>query len=396
MAKIVIDARRIRTTTGRYAHELVKHLETLSASDGGNEERETRNEYHVVIHDKDQGVWAPSVDNFYLHVTKYDHYTFGEQLGFARFLYGLNADLVHFTMPQQPLLYFGKRITTIHDLTLVRFKNLDKNRLVYWIEQTIFKLLLKNVARRSSVVITPSKFVKKEVAEYCRIPEGKIKVTYEAASDLGTGNEEREMSDEPNSELRTPSSQLQGKQFILYVGNAFPHKNLYRLADAHELLREKHPVLHLVFAGKTDFFQEQLGAYIEEQNYRHVHQLGYVSDKQLSWLYDHAKAYVFPSLSEGFGLPGLEAMQHQTPLISSNATSLPEIYGDAAHYFDPLDTADIARAIDEVIRSKTRQEKLVAAGQTQLEKYSWLKTAEKTAKQYEAVLGNEERGMRNE
>jgi glycosyltransferase involved in cell wall biosynthesis len=329
------------------------------------------NDYHVIIHTKDQTHWTPTAKNLTLHVVPYDAYTFGEQLGFARFLRSLNADLVHFTMPQQPLLYFGRRITTIHDLTLVRFQNLDKNKIIYTIEQNIFKFLLKNVARRSKLVITPTKFVKGDVVEYTGISPDKVVVTYEAEA--------------PLAKLKpTPIKSLQGKDFILYVGNAFPHKNLSLLAEAFELLQEKYPKLHLALAGKKDFFYEQLEK--ETGHIKNLHILGFISDEQLLWAYNHTKAYVFPSLSEGFGLPGIDALHHDIPLISSDATCLPEVYGDAAHYFDANSAEDAARAIDEVLRSKSRQEELIKNGRIQRDKYSWRKLASKTHSAYVRIL----------
>ena len=361
MVKIAIDARRLRESTGRYTRELLRELQEL----------DSENEYHVIIHTKDQTHWSPSAKNFSLHVVPYDAYTFGEQIGFARFLQKLNADVVHFTMPQQPLLYFGKRVTTIHDLTLVRFKNLDKNRLIYAIEQQLFKFLLRNVARRSKVVITPTKYVRDDISDYANISVDKIVVTYEAEAQL--------------SKVKpAPIKSLAGKEFLFYVGNAFPHKNLAAMIEAFELLRDKHPKLHLAMAGKKEFFYEQLEAtYGERQN---VHFLGFISDQQLAWAFKHTKAYVFPSLSEGFGLPGIDVMQHGVPMASSNATCLPEVYGEAAHYFDPSSPADMARAIDEILRSKSRQDSLIKNGYERLSLFSWQKLAKKTHAAYMTAL----------
>jgi len=97
---------------------------------------------------------------------------------------------------------------------------------------------------------------------------------------------------------------------------------------------------------------------------------------------------VFPSLSEGFGLPGLEAMQCGAPVVSSNATCLPEIYGDAAHYFDPRDVLAMAAAINEVLTDTKLRQKLVQAGHDQVRKYSWQRAAEQTLAVYKEALGS--------
>ena len=117
-----------------------------------------------------------------------------------------------------------------------------------------------------------------------------------------------------------------------------------------------------------------------------VHFTGFIPDQQLAWLYNNAQAYAFPSLSEGFGLPGLESMHYNCPLISSNATCLPEVYGDAAHYFDPNKVEDIARAIKEVLGDKNLKKNLIANGKKQIQLYSWKKMAQETLETYKQVL----------
>ncbi len=361
-ARIVIDARGLSGSTGRLHREFLTQLEEIDQS----------TDYHIIIHTNDQGAWVPTKQNYTLHVVGWKFYSFGEQIGFARYLYSLKPDLVHFMWPQQPLLYFGKRISNVHDLTLLRFENIDKNRMVYKFEKFVFRFLLHNVVRRSKIILVISNFVKKDLLSFARVDANKIVVAKLAAFQM-------EKQDRPK-----PIKRLKGKQFIFFVGNAFPHKNLDRLIEATEILRQKHPDLQVAIAGKKDFFHEQLEQHCQDKPFAHI--LGYVDDSELSWLYKHAQAYVFPSLSEGFGLPGLEAMQHGVPLVSSNATCLPEIYGDAAHYFDPYSTEDMARAIHEVLRSQTRRDALIKAGYERVDQFSWEKMARTVHSQYKKLL----------
>jgi len=111
-----------------------------------------------------------------------------------------------------------------------------------------------------------------------------------------------------------------------------------------------------------------------------------VSEGQLRWLYENTAAYIFPSLSEGFGLPGLEAMAHGAPVVSSNATCLPEIYGNAAHYFDPLDINDIANKTNDVLTNSDLRNELIKKGKTQAAKYSWQQMAKQTLEVYKKAL----------
>jgi glycosyltransferase involved in cell wall biosynthesis len=112
----------------------------------------------------------------------------------------------------------------------------------------------------------------------------------------------------------------------------------------------------------------------------------YIPDAQLKWALSNTRAYIFPSLSEGFGLPGLEAMHYGAPLVSSNATCLPEVYGGAAHYFDPTDVNDMAAKIDEVLSDQELRKKLIEKGKIQVKKYSWARMAKETLEVYKKVL----------
>jgi glycosyltransferase involved in cell wall biosynthesis len=172
----------------------------------------------------------------------------------------------------------------------------------------------------------------------------------------------------------------------MYVGRPTPHKNLERLLDAFALLQAQHPSLHLALAGKKDSNYRRVERIVTQKGIRNVVFTDFVTEGQLRWLYESCAAYVFPSLSEGFGLPGLEAMAHGAPVVSSNATCLPEIYGDAAHYFDPTITQSIADAINEVLTNADLRNELVAQGKTQAAKYSWQHMAEQTLEVYKKAL----------
>ncbi|MGH7238307.1 MAG: glycosyltransferase family 4 protein, partial [Candidatus Saccharimonadales bacterium] len=113
----------------------------------------------------------------------------------------------------------------------------------------------------------------------------------------------------------------------------------------------------------------------------------FITDGQLKWMYQNCRAYIFPSLSEGFGLPGLEAMVHGAPVISSNAACLPEVYGNAAHYFDPSSTRDMVTKINEVLDNDGLRQVLIQAGLEQAKKYSWERMAEQTLAVYKQALG---------
>ncbi len=360
MSLIVIDARESGTTTGRYVDKLIEYIAKIDP------------DYDINLIAKAHRVdyLKKIAPNYYIHETNVKEYTFAEQIKFLREINSMDADLVHFPMVQQPILYRGKVVTTMQDLTGTRFKNPEKNPVIYAIKQFLYKWVNRIVANKSVCLITPSEFVKKDVMKFTGQSAGKFTVTYEAADKIKVKAD--------------PIKKLVGKQFIMYVGRTTPHKNLGRLVEAFEILQVKYPSLNLVLAGKKDFNYEQLEKKVK--GIKNVIFTDFVSESQLRWLYENCQAYIFPSLSEGFGLPGLEAMVHSAPVVSSNATCLPEIYGEAAEYFNPLDVGDIADAISKVLRDRKLREELIKKGHKQASKYSWERMARQTLLVYKRAL----------
>ncbi len=175
--------------------------------------------------------------------------------------------------------------------------------------------------------------------------------------------------------------------FILYVGNYYPYKNVGRMIEAYAKSDAHARGLKFVIVGGTDYFRQQLDNLVDHLGLNQaVIFAGRVSDEQLAALYQHAELYVFPSLSEGFGLPGLEAMTHGTPVLSSNATCLPEVYGDAAEYFDPLDTTDMQTKLDSLLNDPKRLKELSVAGFSQSSHFSWSQMARLTLAVYKEAL----------
>jgi len=362
VSKVAIDARESGTSTGRYTDKLVQYLHELKPP------------FKVVILTTAERVKfmrkvAPS---FKVVETRYKEFSFGEQLGFLKQLDGLKADLVHFVMVQQPILYQGKVVTTIQDLTTARFRNTAKNWLVFTIKQQVYKFVIYWTAHKSATLIASTEYVKEDVARYASVNSRKIKVICLAADKITVDPQ--------------PIVELEDKPFILYVGRPQPHKNLDRLLEAFAILRQSNPNLRLVLAGKKDMLYRRLEKQTKQDGIKNVIFTGFVSEEQLRWLYEQTTAYVFPSLSEGFGLPGLEAMVHGAPVVSSNATCLPEVYKDAAVYFDPTNIQEIADSVLSVLNNEKLRKHLIARGKVVSGSYSWKRMAEQTLGVYKEAL----------
>ena len=362
MALVAIDAREYSTSTGRYIERLLHYLM----------QTKSEHQFLVLLKPGDMDKFKPTNLNFKAVECDYKEFSASEQTGFKKLLDGLGADLVHFGMTQQPVRYRGKTVTTIHDLTTLRFYNPDKNRVVFGIKQKVYAQVIKKAARKAEAIITPSEFVKNDLVKFSGINPAKVAVTYEAADAI--------------KEAPTPLPDLQNSKFIMYVGRPTPHKNLERLIEAFSSLRATHPDLKLVLVGKKDANYSRIEADVLKRGIKGVVFSGFVSEGQLGWLYENTEAYVFPSLSEGFGLPGLEAMVHGAPVVSSNATCLPEIYGEGARYFDPLNVGDMENAINSVLTDGKLRKKLIYLGHKQASKYSWKRMAEQTLEVYNKAL----------
>lgn len=363
--RIVIDARELCTTTGRYVERLLYYLQQLDPP----------HDFVVLLKPADFAGWQPTNPRFVKIPCPYKEFSLGEQLGFLRQLRSLKADLVHFPMVQQPAFYTGNVVTTMNDLTTTRFRNPAKNAVVFWLKQQVYVWLNKRVAHKSTAIITYSAYVRDDVAHFATVPSKKCTVIPLGADKITK-----------KSVVYKPA---QAKSFLLYVGRPLPHKNLENLIYAQQKLVADRPEVWLVLAGKKDANYARHERLVVERGIKNVLFTGYVSEGELRWLYEHCAAYVFPSLSEGFGLPGLEAMVHGAPVVSSNATCLPEVYGDAAHYFDPLNVDDIARKITEVLDNQALRNNLIARGHAQAATYSWRRMAEQTLAVYEACLAKQ-------
>lgn len=364
--KIVIDARNMNSSTGRYAERLVHHLEEI----------DTINEYVVVLPSKDKAYYMPRRKNFSVALSDCPWYSFAEQTSFRRFLYDLKPDLVHFCMPHQPVRFKVPFVTTVHDLILLHTYNSDKNFFIFKAKQFVGRFVFKSIAKTAAHIICPSKFIKEDYANFAHIDPRAITVTYEAPG----------VSDVAAQEYPP----LKTARFLLYVGQQSDYKNIRRLMQAHQLLRRSYPDLQLVFIGRTTGKNAPPllanKEWASRQGYEGVVYTGFLPDGQMRWCMEHCAAYVFPSLMEGFGLPGLDALATGAPLVSSNAACLPEIYGDAAEYFNPYDTAQMAEAIERVLQNPDRRRELIAKGHARAALYSWRRMAEQTHAIYQTVL----------
>ena len=344
--KIGIDARLMgETGVGRYIRNLISVLARIDRI----------NSYIVFVRDDS---WNPPNERWEKRIIDIPWHSISEQLIFPWLLIKEHLDLVHIPYFNVPIFYPGKFVITIHDLTILHFDTGKATTLplpLYKLRRLGYYLALAVGLRRAYKIIAVSQTTKQEVVDHFQIDPNKIVVTYEGV--------DSKIYKSANDKSTNKNRLINGKYF-LYVGNAYPHKNL-------EILFKQDLPIKLVLVGKIDFFYQRLKKNISNKNFIFF---GQATDDQLINLYTHASALVFPSLMEGFGLPALEALVLGCPVIVSDIPVFHEILGNNATYFNPRDPHDLA---EKLASARGKRKKVV------LDVYSWSTLASDTLAVYE-------------
>jgi glycosyltransferase involved in cell wall biosynthesis len=236
------------------------------------------------------------------------------------------------------------------------------------------RLLVPRAARAADRVITLSESSAEEISEVLGFPRERIDVVHLGGKPPGPAT--------PEAELRE-RLRLDDSTIVLSVSARRPHKNLKRLLAAFARV-DARPAPLLALPGYPTPFEDEIKAEAGRLGIaERIRFLDWVSDEDLEGLYAAAACFVFPSLAEGFGIPVLEAMQRGVPVACSDTSSLPEVAGEAARYFDPLDVDEIAASIADLLRDGGLRERLLAAGRERARLFSWERTARETAASYQ-------------
>lgn len=373
--RIGIDARfygPIGTGIGRTLVELLPRLERL----------DQENEYVIFLKKENFDLYHPQNPNFKKVLTDISWYSLSEQIKLPKKLAREKLDLLHVPHLNVPIFYPGKLIVTIHDLIISDHKTqkaTTKNFLTYNLKHFGYQFVLNQAVKKAQLILVPSQSVKTQVLGRFDIPD-KVRVVYEA-SDPNFNND---FAIDPMVDHQIRNELKVGQHFILYVGNAFPHKNLETLLKAMTKVDQD---IKLVLVTPWSKFATVLKGEIKGLGLQdRVVLPGYLSDQDLKYLYRLASVYVFPSLAEGFGLPGLEAMASGLPVICSDIPVFKEIYGEAAIYFNPQSPEDLASRIELVVKEEGIGREYVKKGLEQAAKYNWDRFAQETHQVYLEVL----------
>lgn len=361
--RIGIDARALGWAgLGRYTRNLLNNLVALSGKEN----------YFVVFGPR---VYGSEVGNHprikFVSVTS-SYYSVREQTVFLAALLKEKIDVMHFLHFNAPIYYRRPFVVSVHDLTRFFFPA-QKNKSNF--HQWAYELVFKNAINNSKKIITVSEHTRTDLIRHFPNLSQKVSVVYEGV-DIEKFNTKK-----------ASEESLISRPYILFAGVWMTHKNLPRLLGAFKKIIERGYEGNLVITGEGKKHHVDVPKIAENMGLKkRVIFPGYVTDGQLKDLFQNADLFVFPSLYEGFGLPSLEALACGTPVVASRVSSIPEILGDAALYFDPYSVDDMADKIYMLLRDQLLRAKLVELGLQRSNLFTWKKCAEQTLEIYSKVV----------
>ena len=352
--RIGIDARKLHDFgIGTYIRNLLRQLARLDHD----------TEYVIFSRPDDREALASLGENFRAVPETAGNYSFAEQVKIPLAVRRERVTLFHAPHYVLPPLVTCPSVVTIHDCIHLMFPQYLPNRRSLAYARTSISL----AARRATRVLTVSESSKRDILRFVDVRPEKIDVIYNSYDERFGGEPKEEDMDRVRERYQLHD------QFVLYAGNVKPHKNLERLIEAFQLVRNRGLAhLKLVLIGDDiSKYTALRRAVHRHQLHKYVRFLGYLPEETLAVMYRLAGVFVFPSLYEGFGLPPLEAMASGTPVVTSNVSSLPEVAGNAAVLVDPYDAHAIADGIYRVLTDEQLRADLRRLGLARAKQFSW-------------------------
>ncbi len=354
MSSLCIDARWLYTGIGTYTLNLIRELSKCSEL-----------ELHGLTFSKHSVALRPYCKG--LSFVNSPIYSVGEQFAVARA--ARRFPVLHVPHYNAPLIRSGTLLITIHDLTPLldtRLRNTLKSRIYA-------RPMLRLVARKAAHIFTVSEYSKRRIVEHLDVPSEKVTVTYN-----GVGPQFFPLCHETARQTVERECGVTGP-YVLYVGNLKPHKNVDGLLQAFALASHRTASgFELLIIGDDVICGPALKGLAARLGIAATTKFaGQVSDEVLRCAYSAAELTVLPSFEEGFGLPILESMACGTPVACSRAASLPEVAGNAAEYFDPLDIESMAATIERMLQSENDRSRLRELGFANAERFTWPSCADR-------------------
>ncbi len=372
--RVAIDIRRAGDYgLGTYIRNVVNQLARID-----NDSR-----YLLIGERRHLAEFDPLPGNFELLEYAHQPGTFRTHLHLPWLLRQSRVDILHMPWFYAPAIVPSRLLITVHDLSDVVAPQVGASPPV----QTGRLFFARRALNRADHIFAVSHASKRDLARFFHIPESKITVVYDAV-------DERFLSEPPPADAeRILERHAVNSPYVLYAGNIRPQKNLPRLIEAFAVAKAElrgHPELDqlklLVIGEALNRHADLRRAVVRARVREDVRFLGFVPRPVLRVFYSRALAFLFPSLYEGFGLPPLEAMAHGTPVLTSNVSSLPEVFQDAALLVNPENVFDIARGIRQILTENALRKTLRRKGYERARMFSWEHAARLVHAAYHSVL----------
>ena len=353
------------------AHELLKRLPLGTDTI----------DYHIMVKD-DSDRCLSTIPHRMIHTIRKAPYFIWEQYFLPKACNALKADILHCTANTAPLTGKMPLILTLHDIIFLEQSNLQVKASLYQRLGNLYRsAIVANIAKKAVRIITVSEFQKKLILEKLHIPSEKIKVIY-------NGADERFFKKCTHLQIANTLEKFMLKRgYIFFMANTDGRKNTLGALKAYAHLLSHNPLApRLLMKGlKADQLDHILKQAKLEQLQEHIDLIGYVDYEDLPAIYQGASMLWFPSFSEGFGLPIVEAMASGIPVITSSVSCMPEIAGDAALFIDPQNPKSLAFAAHLVLSDTKLAEKLAANGKKRAASFTWDTAIKRTVDVYHEV-----------
>ena len=368
---------------GRYTANLVKFLLA--------QPRSKEFSWQLFFHDQDQAdevlLGVQKQSSVSVQYSPVQHYTLREQLLMPAAFGRAHLDLLHVPHFNVPLSYVGPFVVTIHDLLWHEHRGQGVTTLPrwqYWMKYQAYRVVVQRALQQAKVVFVPTNTIRAAVLQQAPGIAQKLKVTPEGIDevyrDAGVAAVSLQEAAAAWSAVGLPPK----TPYVLYVGSLYPHKNVGLIVRALKQL----PKLHLVVVGTRSVFQEELRQAVAHEGVKaQVHFAGYIPDEKLVAVLKLSVALIQPSLHEGFGLTGVEALSVGARVLASDIPIFHEVYGKAATFFDPQQVDSLVGVITQVLSETPKAKKQwQQEGQQVIAQYSWSSLAKQTLNTYAQVL----------
>lgn len=344
---------------------------------------DTRNQYFVFVKVDQDSACIEATENVEIVTTKKYPYLWWEQVVLRKLSQKYRLDILHCTSNTAPIGLSVPLIITIHDIIYLERVNLRKGSWYQILGNLYRRWVVPLVAPATKKVITVSEYEKKVIQK--RFPKIDLVAIYNGLQNSFGRITDPHVLREVKERYKLPD------EFIFFIGNTDPKKNLIGILKAYSLLIQKgfHKIPHLVILDINLSFLERMILSVNPELKKYIISSGYVPNYQLPAIYSLATLFMYPSLRESFGIPLLEAMACGTPIITSNTSSMPEVVEDAALLVDPLQPAQIANAIETLLNNPATRARLVSSGYERVKKFSWLNNAKQTLSVYNEIYNRE-------